>query len=498
MIAVLQLDGADTGLLGRMLDEGRLPVLASLIGRGRRVELDSPASELAASSLQTLYTGLQPGEHGHYYPFQWVGAEGRIRLAGEIAFPPPLWETASLAGRRVLVLDPYESSAPPPTANGCVTVSGVGYRERVVMPARAMPAGAGRRARRAAGRAPKVNETFGLATAAELRALRDALLTAPDRTAAAAAAALGSGGWDLAWIGLSAGHIAGHQLRDIGLLESAGLRIGAGARAELETALADVYAATDAAIARICEALPADAQTIVVSPLGMDHNSSRADLLPGMLDAVLRGGAPERAEVSGLWRLRAGVPARLRSAVAAAIPDRAALAITSRLETRGLDHRAAAFALPADGTGFIRLNIRGREAQGTVEPADADELCARIEAGLRTFADIGGGPAVTRVVRTGDLYPGPRSELLPDLIVGWTDTETVTLEGVVSPELGEIRRHGAASGRVGNHPERSDAWAIVAPGPVDAGELRSVADVAAAIGSALDLSPSRAGRDVAH
>lgn len=497
MIAVLQLDGTDVGLLERMLDEGRLPVLASLIGRGRRVALDSPAADLAASSLQTLYTGLEPGEHGHYYPFQWVGAEDRIRLAADIDFPPPLWETASLAGRRVLVLDPYESSAPPTVANG-VTVSGVGYRERVVMPARAVPPAAGRRARRAAGRAPKVNETFGLATAAELRALRDALLTAPGRTAAAATEVLGSGTWDLAWIGLSAGHIAGHQLRDIDLLESAGLRIGAGDRAELETALADVYAATDAAIARICEALPADAQTIVVSPLGMDHNSSRADLLPGMLDAVLRGGAPERAPVTGLWRLRATVPAPLRSAVAAAMPDRTALAITSRLETRGVDRRAAAFALPADGTGFIRLNLRGREARGTVEPAAADELCARIEAGLRTFTDIGGGPAVTRVVRAGDVHAGPRSELLPDLIVGWTDTETVTLEGVVSPELGEIRRHGAASGRVGNHPERSDAWAIVAPGPVDAGELRSVADVAAAIGGALDLSPPRVGRDAAR
>ncbi|GIK76475.1 MAG: hypothetical protein EDQ89_13275 [Acidobacteria bacterium] len=493
MIAVLQLDGADVGLLGRMLGEGRLPVLASLTGRGRRVELDSPAADLAASSLQTLYTGLEPGEHGHYYPFQWVGAEGRIRLAGDIDFPRPLWEAASLAGRRVLVLDPYESSAAPAVANG-VTVSGVGYRERVVMPTRAAPAAAGRRARRAAGRAPKVNETFGLATAAELRTLREALLTAPGRTAAAAVEALAPGGWDLAWIGLSAGHIAGHQLRDLGLLESAGLRIGAGVRAELETALADVYAATDAAIGRICEALPADAQTIVVSPLGMDHNSSRADLLPGMLDAVLRGGVPERPGVSGLWRLRAAVPARLRSAVAAAIPDRAALAITSRLETRGIDQRAEAFALPADGTGLIRLNLRGREARGTVEPGAADELCARIEAGLRTFADIGGGPSVTRVVRAGDVFPGPRSDLLPDLIVGWTDTETVTLEGVASPELGEVRRHGAASGRVGNHPERSDAWAIVAPGAVDAEELRSVADVAAAIAGALDLRQPGAAR----
>ncbi|HET6829825.1 MAG TPA: alkaline phosphatase family protein [Solirubrobacterales bacterium] len=491
MIAVIQFDAADIALLERMLGEGRLPTLASLIERGRRVKLDSPAVDLAAASFQTLYTGLEPGEHGHFYPFQWVGAEGRIRLAGQIDFPRPVWEAASAAGRSVVVIDPYESQAPRTRPNGAV-VSGVGFRERVVMPGWAHPAGAGRRARRAAGRPPEVNETFGLATAAELRALRAALVAAPGRTAAAAAAALRCRRYDLAWIGLSAGHLAGHQLRDITLLEAVGLRIGEDSRAELATALEEVYAATDTAIARVCEALPADAQTIVVSPLGMDHNSSRADLLPAMLDAVLRGAVPERPRAGGLWRLRSAVPAELRSAAAAAIPDRAALAVTARLETRALDREAEAFALPADGQGFIRLNLKGREAHGTVEPAAADELCARIEAGLRSFADLGGGPSVARVVRAGDVYPGSRSDLLPDLIVGWTDSETVALEGVVSSELGEVRRQGVGSGRAGNHPERSDSWAIVAPGPVEAPGLVSLADLAGAIGGALGLTPAAA------
>ena len=222
----------------------------------------------------------------------------------------------------------------------------------------------------------------------------------------------------------------------------------------------------------------------------MDRNSSRVDLMPGMLDAVLRGRVPEDGGPHGLWGLRSVFSPRVRGAIASAMPDAAALALTARLETRAIDQTAEAFALPADGHGFIRLNLRGREPAGVVEPGDADELCARIEAGLRSFEDIGGGRTVSRVVRTAESYPGARSSWLPDLIVGWTDVDTVDLKGVVSRELGELRRAGEGSGRVGNHPERSDAWVAGGAGEVDLTALDKIADLAPAISASLGAGPA--------
>ncbi len=41
--------------------------------------------------------------------------------------------------------------------------------------------------------------------------------------------------------------------------------------------------------ARVADALPEDADVIVVSPLGMGENTSRADFLGKMLDAAIEG-----------------------------------------------------------------------------------------------------------------------------------------------------------------------------------------------------------------
>ena len=57
----------------------------------------------------------------------------------------------------------------------------------------------------------------------------------------------------------------------------------------LASTLDDVYAGIDRAIGRIIAALPDDASVMVVSPVGMDVNTSRADMLPEMLKAILDG-----------------------------------------------------------------------------------------------------------------------------------------------------------------------------------------------------------------
>ena len=220
----------------------------------------------------------------------------------------------------------------------------------------------------------------------------------------------------------------------------------------------------DEALGRIVEALPEGADVVVCSPIGMGPNTSCPDLLPDLMTAVLGDRNRDGGGSRSLWRLRAAVPTGARAAVAAALPGRVALRLTARLELRGTDwSRTRAFALPSDHHGLIRLNLRGRERYGVVDPGDADALCDEIAAGLMTFRDPDGSASIAAVERTADVVaPGRRSEQLPDLLVRWSDRPAVGLDRLVSPRFGAVVRQGAGSGRSGNHTD--DAWALLVPG----------------------------------
>jgi hypothetical protein len=174
--------------------------------------------------------------------------------------------------------------------------------------------------------------------------------------------------------------------------------------------------------------------------------------------------------------------------VASRLPRRAVLDLTARLETRARDwSQVPAFVLASDVVGYIRLNLRGRERAGVVEPTEADALLDRIAAGLATFADPDGAPSVAEVARTSEVVaPGRRSGELPDLLIRWSDRPAAGLDRVVSAEFGEVPRVGGGSGRSGNH--TSDAWAVLTPASRGADRPDGrVVDLAATVCAALGV-----------
>ncbi len=83
---------------------------------------------------------------------------------------------------------------------------------------------------------------------------------------------------------------------------------------------------------------------------------------------------------------------------------------------RGVDwSRTAAYSL---GLAGIFLNLKGREASGIVEPAEAPVLADRIASALLDLKGPDGSPAVLAVHRSSDVYHGPYSGDAPELIVG--------------------------------------------------------------------------------
>jgi predicted AlkP superfamily phosphohydrolase/phosphomutase len=146
-------------------------------------------------------------------------------------------------------------------------------------------------------------------------------------------------------------------------------------------------------------------------------------------------------------------------------------------------------------SGGIRLNLKGREPAGVLEPgAEADAFCAALAADLLAIIDDRTGePAIRRVVRTADLYDGPCLAELPDLLVDWDDrapTSSATVgrgnDAVVrlrSPKLGLVEGPNLYC-RTGEH--RIEGMLVAAGPGIASGTLGRAVSV-------LDYSPTLTG-----
>lgn len=87
----------------------------------------------------------------------------------------------------------------------------------------------------------------------------------------------------------------------------------------------------------------------------------------------------------------------------------------------------------------IFLNVRGREPQGIVSPAEYGRLRDELAAKLRAIPDDRGQPLDTRVLKPEEIYRGDRIDEAPDLLVYfgdlyWRATEDIGHDSIYSFE----------------------------------------------------------------
>jgi predicted AlkP superfamily phosphohydrolase/phosphomutase len=110
---------------------------------------------------------------------------------------------------------------------------------------------------------------------------------------------------------------------------------------------------------------------------------------------------------------------------------------------RGVDWSATrAYSL---GLGGIYLNLRGREADGIVDPTDADRLKGEIARGLRGLPDpVDGSTAIRRVQPREEVYSGPYAGEAPDLLVhfaqGYRASSSTSMGGVAEVVFEDNRK----------------------------------------------------------
>jgi predicted AlkP superfamily phosphohydrolase/phosphomutase len=147
--------------------------------------------------------------------------------------------------------------------------------------------------------------------------------------------------------------------------------------------------------------------------------------------------------------------------------------------------RMPAFALPSFYDGRIRINLKGRERDGIVEPSRYEETCRSLETLLGECSNpLTGEPAVTSIERAWTRDPLALAPSESDLIVVWRDVTTALQHprlGLIGPV--PLRRTGGHTGRYG--------MAYVAAPGISGGDrgIRSSFDVVPTIVQLLGCRP---------
>jgi hypothetical protein len=150
--------------------------------------------------------------------------------------------------------------------------------------------------------------------------------------------------------------------------------------------------------------------------------------------------------------------------------------------------RMPAFALPSFYDGRIRINLKGRERDGVVEPSRYEDVCRTVERLLRECRNpLTAEPAVEFIERAATADPSRLATSESDLLVIWRGIATA----LEHPRLGLIgpvplRRTGGHTGRYGM------AYVVAPPLPAGDHGVRSSFDMAPTIVELLGCA-SRAG-----
>jgi len=454
-VLMIALDAAEPRLVEQWIDDGTLPNLKRLRARGSYGRLSSTADWLAGSPWPTFYTGTTPAAHGLYHFMQWRADQmGHVRVSPNWLPLRPFWRDLSKTGRRVIAID-LPMTFPPEPFNG-VEISGWATHDQVLPPA-SYPASMMDWVRREFGPPPMRKEIERLQQPKALLKLHDELIRATCHVADLARALMSRETWDLFMVGFGATHRGGHKLWDpSGVMGD----ILQGHRAEFSRALRDVYVSCDAAVGQLVEAAGDNVTILVFSLHGMGPNTSRTRLLPTMLDLILgkeakSGGGSKQ---SGYRRLRRLPSLEWRESIKRRLP----LWLRQKLTTLWRKSstywaETVAVSLAADLQGYIRINLRGREAAGIVEAGrDYNRLCGDIVEGLNTFVDADTGEQVVEsVMRSDQLFAhGRRRNNLPDLLVRWASSPAANHRALVSSRYGSILWPTPGrnpDGRSGNH-----------------------------------------------
>lgn len=458
----------------------RLPNLSSQLDRGMCRTLETPAKFLSASPWPTFSSGLLPGDHGHYYPFQWDADKHGCRRVAKSVWSrrfeyEPFWHPIARQGVPTIAFDiPYaliDKDVP------CLQITHWSYQSTGA--AEASHPEILRDIRTRFGRRPIGAEVPVPKTASQCNALRDRQVRAA-KSKGDAILHLLDRPWRLFLTGFFEGHRAGHNLWPVE---------GDFASDAAPDALLSVYEELDRQLARILSRIERDDQdtsVLLFALHGMEPNRAQNHFLNEIIgrlntrylgDGASPGGDAQPTNIMSY--LRSALPPTLQYHMARLLGEDVQDWVLNRALVAGRDwSRTPSLVLPSGGEGLIRLSIKGRERKGFFEPGSSilDDYVAWLRARLAEIRAVDTGePLIDKILLSDEHFAGARRQYLPDIVLSWRPDAPV--ERIASPDIGEIEMR-LNTGRGGNH--NGEAF-VIATGAgdfvADAGGIRHIVDL---------------------
>ncbi len=476
-ILIIGLDGGTWSVLDRFVGLGAMPRLEGLLNEGYRATLLSTIPPITPVAWSSFATGMGPGRHGVFgflAPQREPGSYSPPPVRRDAVRAPSLWRLLSDLGLSTTVLS-VPLTYPPEPVNGFM-VTGMFTPESAtnsthppslrdelsslgVMPKFQLDFTRRREAGKAGEHLERALASDASSYFADLEDMTERLVGASLR--------LMEKPWDLFVTVFVGTDRLQHVLWDDVVSSDSGATLG--------RRIADFYSSIDAAVGRLVDAAGPGAVVILMSDHGFGRCAGHYSMGRWLIDEGYARHLPRRA----YGALRAALDATGLKTLAARTMGKGRVERAVRASFIPLDwSRTLAYFQP--GTYGIRVNLKGREREGIVEPGEEyetlrNEIRERV---LKIEDPVGGGLIVSRAWFSDEIYDGPHTAWAPDIVL---EPNPELGYHLVLGDLASARRVTIAPKTRGSH-RREGIFLVAGPG-VRAGDAASPAGIA-------DVAPS--------